>query len=133
MNNYSANRRFAWRIITIQSIALVTLSMFCLVLWGTVSALSAIAGGGIAIAAALLMTLRVFGLPLGKVKALTPQDFARRIYQGEALKFVVTLAGFILAFVTAEPQPAALFAGYVLVLLLNWLALLMGQELKDAN
>jgi ATP synthase protein I len=85
----------------------------------SLSAWSALTGGGIGAAATL--TQVVVGLRNSAGKS--PKEVMRGFYRGSAMKFVVTVVLFVLALRGHRLAPAPLFVTYALTFLTYWLAL----------
>jgi ATP synthase protein I len=93
--------------------------IICFAVWGRTSGLSALAGGGISVVASAVLALFGFGSPAGS----EPQRVVRAFYVGEGLKLAVTVALFVVVFVTTKPSFVALFATYIATLFVYWIAL----------
>jgi ATP synthase protein I len=87
--------------------------------WGRVTGLSALAGGGISAAASAVLAFFAFGSPAGA----DAERVARGFYIGEGLKLAVTVALFVVVMVTMRVSFAALFGTYIATLFVYWIAL----------
>jgi ATP synthase protein I len=97
----------------------VMAAIICFAVWGRVPGLSALAGGGISVAASAVLALFGFGSPAGAA----PDRVVRAFYVGEGLKLAVTVALFVVVFVTMQLSFVALFATYIATLFVYWIAL----------
>ena len=97
----------------------VVAAIICFAVWGRTSGLSALAGGGISVVASAVMALCGFGSPAGT----DAQRVVRAFYVGEGLKLAVTVALFIVVFLTMKPAFLTLFATYIATLFVYWIAL----------
>jgi ATP synthase protein I len=91
---------------------------------GANAAFSALIGGGIGIAAGLVMVAFMFRAP---AQVLSAGDNAQRImrnaYKGEAAKLGLTIVLFALALIFLELSALPLFVTYIAALLVHWVAL----------
>jgi ATP synthase protein I len=85
----------------------------------SLSARSALVGGGISAAATLAQVVVGLRSSAGK----SPKEVMRGFYRGSAMKFVVTVLLFVLALRGHRLLPAPLFVTYALTFLIYWLAL----------
>ncbi|MEJ0086014.1 MAG: ATP synthase subunit I [Pseudomonadota bacterium] len=112
-------RRLAGSVVLGQVVVTVVAAAICFAVWGRVAGLSALAGGGISAAASAVLALFAFGSPAGADAARV----ARAFYLGEGLKLAVTVALFVIVFVTFKVSFAALFGTYIATLFVYWIAL----------
>ena len=112
-------RRLAMSVVLGQVAVTVVAALICFAVWGRVPGLSALAGGGISAASSLALALIAFGSPAGAAA----QSVARAFYVGEAVKMAVTVALFVVAFLTLRLSFAALFGAYIATLFVYWIAL----------
>ena len=97
----------------------VVAAIICFAVWGRTSGLSSLVGGGISVVASAVLALFGFGSPAGSA----PERVVRAFYVGEGLKLAVTVALFVMVFVTMKPVFVALFATYIATLFVYWIAL----------
>ena len=97
----------------------VVAAIICFAVWGGKAGLSAIAGGGISTIASAVLALIGFASPAGA----SPERVARSFYVGEGVKLAVTVALFVVVFLTMKVTYAALFATYIATLFVYWIAL----------
>jgi ATP synthase protein I len=102
-----------------QVVVTVVAAAICFAVWGRISGLSALAGGGISVAASAVLGYFAFRSPAGAAA----ERVARAFYVGEALKLAVTVALFVVVFVTMKVSFAALFGAYIATLFVYWIAL----------
>jgi ATP synthase protein I len=112
-------RRLAGSVVLGQVVVTVVAAAICFAVWGRVAGLSALAGGGISAASSAVLALFAFGSPAGADAARV----ARAFYVGEGLKLAVTVALFVIVFVTFKVSFAALFGTYIATLFVYWIAL----------
>jgi len=112
-------RRLAMSIVLGQVAVTVVAAVICFAVWGRIPGISALVGGGISVAASAVLALFGFGSPAGS----EPERVARSFYVGEGAKLAVTVALFVVAFVTFKPSFAALFGTYIATLFVYWIAL----------
>jgi F0F1-type ATP synthase, subunit I len=107
-------RRIAGRILVAQLAVTVIVAVVAYVVAGALAGGSAALGGGIGITANLYMTLT----------SLRPSSDARqavrRLYVGQAIKVVLTLAMFIAAAMSLTVSWPAMLVAYVATLLAFW-------------
>ncbi len=93
-----------------------------LLVWQVDAAISGLIGAGIAVVPNVYFALRVFDMSKGRNAGST----LRAMFVGAVGKFVVTMVLFWLAFMFLSPLHApALFGGFALAQLMNWVSLLM--------
>ena len=97
----------------------VVAAIICFAVWGRTSGLSSLVGGGISVVASAVMALFGFGSPAGA----DAQRVVRAFYVGEGMKLAVTVALFVVVFLTMKPAFVALFATYIATLFVYWIAL----------
>ena len=112
-------RRLAGSVVLGQVVVTLVAAAICFAVWGRVAGLSALAGGGISAASSAVLALFAFGSPAGADAARV----ARAFYVGEGLKLAVTVALFVIVFVTFKVSFAALFGTYIATLFVYWIAL----------
>jgi ATP synthase protein I len=112
-------RRLAGSVVLGQVVITGVAALLCLAVWGRVAGLSALAGGGISVIASAALAVIGFGAPAG-----APADrIARMFYVGEGVKLAVTVALFVVIFLTMKVSFAALFGAYIATLFVYWIAL----------
>ena len=97
----------------------VVVAIICFAMWGRVAAWSALVGGGISTLASAVLAVIGFGSPAGA----PAERVARAFYVGEGVKLAVTVALFVVVFLTMKVSFAALFATYIATLFVYWIAL----------
>jgi ATP synthase protein I len=102
-----------------QVVVTVVAAAICFAVWGRTAGLSALVGGGISALASAALALIGFAAPAGAAA----ERVARAFYVGEATKIAVTVALFVLVFVTMKVSFAALFGAYIATLFVYWIAL----------
>jgi ATP synthase protein I len=102
-----------------QVVVTVVAAAICFAVWGRIAGLSALVGGGISAIASTALALIGFAAPAGAAA----ERVARAFYVGEATKLAVTVALFVLVFVTMKVSFAALFGAYIATLFVYWIAL----------
>jgi ATP synthase protein I len=112
-------RRLAGSVVLGQVVVTAVAAIICFAVWGRVVGLSALAGGGISVAASAVLAFIAFSSPAGAA----PQTIARKFYIGEAMKLAVTVALFVTVFLTMKVSFIALFATYIATLFVYWIAL----------
>ncbi len=112
-------RRLAGSVVLGQVVITVVAAAICFAVWGRVAALSALAGGGISVAASAVLAFIAFGAPAGA----PAEKIARQFYVGEAAKLGVTVTLFVVVFLTMKVSFAALFGAYIATLFVYWIAL----------
>ena len=112
-------RRLAMSVVLGQVAVTVVAAIICFAVWGNTAGISAAIGGGISVIASLTLVLIGFGSPAGA----PAERVARAFYVGEGVKLAVTVALFIVVFVTLKVSFAALFGAYIATLFVYWIAL----------
>ena len=112
-------RRLAASVVLGQVVVTVVAAGLCFAVWGRVAGLSALVGGGISAIASAALALIGFASPAGS----DPERVARAFYVGEGTKLAVTVALFVVVFVTMKVSFAALFGAYIATLFVYWIAL----------
>jgi len=102
-----------------QVVVTVVAAVICFAVWGRTPGLSALAGGGISAIASTALVLIGFGSPAGA----PAERVARSFYVGEGVKLALTVALFVVVFLTMKVSFAALFAAYIATLFVYWIAL----------
>ena len=112
-------RRLAGSVVLGQVVITAVAAAICFAIWGRLAGLSALAGGGISVVASGVLALIGFSAPAGAAA----ETIARKFYVGEAAKLGVTVALFVVVFVTMKVSYAALFGSYIATLFVYWIAL----------
>ena len=102
-----------------QVVVTVVAAAICFAVWGRVSGISALAGGGISVLASAALAVIGFSSPAGA----SPERIARSFYVGEGVKLAVTVALFVVVFLTIKVSFPALFGAYIATLFVYWIAL----------
>ena len=112
-------RRLAMSVVLGQVAITVVAAVICFAVWGRTPGISALVGGGISVVASAVLAFFGFGSPAGS----EPMRVARAFYLGEGLKLAVTIALFVVVFLTLKVSFAALFGTYTATLFVFWIAL----------
>lgn len=115
-----AARRAALRIVLWQASAALIAAAGFLAFSSARAALSALAGGGIAVAANLIMVLLAFRATGSEAAKVTVRGF----YRGEAAKLGVTVVLFALALRSGSLDAVPMLVGFMATLPAYWVALL---------
>jgi ATP synthase protein I len=120
-NQLPGLRRVAFGLVLAQLILTVVVALVSLVFWNQSFALSAAIGGGIGVAASLVLALVAFRKKEGQTVAQMVSAF----YVGEIAKFAVTVVLFVVVLATMKGRlvPGALFGAFVATFLVHWLVL----------
>ena len=102
-----------------QVVVTIVAAVICFAVWGRTAGWSALVGGGISAVSNAVLALIGFSSPAGA----QPDRIARSFYVGEAVKLAVTVALFIVVFLTMKVSFAALFGAYIATLFVYWIAL----------
>lgn len=87
-------------------------------------ALSALMGGCVAVVPHFVFAILTFSPRWEKVTGNVVNAF----YRGEAIKLMLTVTLFVLAFAVVKSDPRALFGSYIAALLVLWMAPLLFQR-----
>jgi ATP synthase protein I len=112
-------RRLAMSVVLGQVAITVVSAIICFAVWGRVAGISAAAGGAISFLASAALVFIGFAPRAGAA----PERVARAFYLGEGVKLAVTVALFVVVFLTLKVSFAALFATYIATLFVYWIAL----------
>lgn len=104
------------KLIELQVVIAGMSSLLFFILAGKYQALSALAGGFIAIVPNLLLARKLFQHQGARAAGKIVKSF----YLGEAIKFLSTLVLFALVFKYTKAYPLAIFITYILVLMTYW-------------
>jgi ATP synthase protein I len=120
-NGLPGLRRVAYGLVLAQLILTVVVALVSLVFWNRDAALSAAIGGGIGVAANLVLALVAFR----KKEERTVAQMVSAFYIGEIAKFGVTIVLFVVVLATLRGKlvPGALFGAFVGTFLVHWLVL----------
>ena len=110
-------RRVAFRVVKIQLAALVVAAVFAGFIDRTTS-LSVFVGGMICVIPASYFAFKAFSV----VGAIQAQQVVKAFYLGEAVKLLLTVALFVVAFKWLPIAAPPLLIGYFITLCANWLA-----------
>jgi ATP synthase protein I len=102
-----------------QVVVTVVAAAICFAVWGRVAGVSALAGGGISVLASAALAVIGFSSPAGA----SPERVARSFYVGEGVKLALTVASFVVVFLTMKVSFPALFGAYIATLFVYWIAL----------
>ncbi len=117
-------RMTALRLVAAQAIVVALISTLCFVLWGEQLALSALMGGSVAVVPNLVFATLTFSRLWEKVTGSMVNAF----YRGEAIKLMLTVTLFVLAFAVVKSDPRAVFGCYISALMVLWMAPLLFQR-----
>ena len=123
-------RRAAFGLVLAQLILTAVITLGCFALWNRNAALSAAVGGGIGVAANLVLALVVF-----RRGGRTLAEIVSAFFVGEAAKFGVTIVLFVIVLVTLKKMlvPGALFGAFVATFLVHWLVLPRAMRKLDGS
>lgn len=123
-------RRVAYGLVLAQLMVTVVVALVSLVFWNRSAALSAAIGGGIGVAANLVLALVAF-----RKGGLTLAQMVSAFYIGEMAKFGVTIVLFVVVLATLRGRlvPGALFGAFVATFLVHWLVLPRAMRKLDAS
>jgi F0F1-type ATP synthase assembly protein I len=102
-----------------QVVVTVLAAIICFAVWGRTPGISALVGGAISVIASAVLAVIGFSAPAGAA----PETIARKFYMGEGTKLAVTVASFVIVFVTMKVNFAALFGAYIATLFVYGIAL----------
>jgi ATP synthase protein I len=112
--------RAALQIALWQAVATLAVAGIFLAVSGGQWALSALVGGGIAVATSLAM----IGVMFRGTQETDPRGIMAKLYAGEAVKLALTVVLFVAAIKFMRPAIAPLLIAYIATLPVYWLALL---------
>jgi ATP synthase protein I len=115
----SQARRMALGIVLGQAAVTVIAALVSGSLAGSTAAISALVGGGISVAASLVMAL----LSLAGSGGIDAQRAVSAFYIGEAAKLGLVVVLFAVVWKTMKVSPLPLFAAYLATFLVYWVAL----------
>lgn len=123
-------RRVAYRVVLAQAVLTALFAALCYIPWGLNVALSVALGGGIGTAGSLALAVIVF-----RKDARELPELVRAFYVGEAAKFGVTIALFVVVLNTMKSVlvPGAMFGAFVAAFLVHWLVLPRAMRRLDGG
>ncbi len=110
-------RRLAKRLLTLQAAATLVLCAFFAWLYGAHGAKTALAGGVISLVPNVVFAVYAFRFG----GARSAHEVVRSFYAGEAVKMVLTIILFALAFITLNGPWLPLFIVFSVVTFMHWL------------
>lgn len=120
-------RSSAFRVVGWQSLAALLAGVVGFLAGGIPAGEAALTGGLIAAAAQFAVTLRVFG----GMAERNPKRFMARLILGEALKFAVTIAMFLVALVILKTAFLPLILGYMAGFVAYWFGYIRSSFGRD--
>ena len=108
----------AYKLVLMQAAVAGGTSVFFFALWGVQYGLSALAGGAIAVLPNFVFATLAFSHTGASSSAKVVKDF----YWGEAVKLLLTIAMFSIAFIKLKVVYMPLFVCYTLALVVHWTA-----------
>ena len=108
----------AYKIVLLQAAMTGCVSLFFFVMWGGPYGLSALAGGAIAVLPNFVFATLAFS----HAGAQASGKVVRSFFLGEAVKLLLTIVLFSLAFGLMKSSFMPLFVSYLLVLVVPWTA-----------
>ncbi len=110
----AASRRIAARILLTQAGTTIAIAAICLVAWGRIAALSALAGGATGLFANAIMSLIVLGAAANAAGALG------RLVMGQMVKVMITVGVLLIVARGGWVSWPALLAAYAATLFVYW-------------
>lgn len=110
----AASRRIAARILLTQAGTTIAIAAICLVAWGRIAALSALAGGATGLFANAIMSLIVLGAAANAAGALG------RLVMGQMVKVMITVGVLLIVARGGWVNWPALLAAYAATLFVYW-------------
>jgi len=117
-------RERAYKLVFLQALVMVSISILCFVCWGEWLALSALCGGVVAVVPNFVFATLAFSRPRGRAGGNPVQAF----YRGEAIKLMLTILLFGLSFAVVKANAPALFGCYIVTQMVHWIAPLLFQR-----
>jgi len=117
------NQTIAYKIALTQLVVTLFIAITLWLIFDSKTAYSALLGGLICAAGTFLLAKIMFGL-----REMTPKQMVLAFYVGEASKLVLTIAGFIAAFLLVDLNVAAFILTYITTLTLHWFAFLIPNK-----
>ncbi len=119
------NRAAAFRLVYVQLIITVVITLLSYAFSGLVMAYSVILGGAVYI----LPNIYFVRSALKSVESETPQSILSRFYFGEGQKFLLAMAMFALCFTLIKPlHVVSFFAAYILIMIINLAGLAISSK-----
>lgn len=119
------NRAAAFRLVYVQLIITVVITLLSYAFSGLVMAYSVILGGAVYI----LPNIYFVRSALKSVGSETPQSILSRFYFGEGQKFLLAMAMFALCFALIKPlHVVSFFAAYILIMIINLAGLVISSK-----
>ena len=119
------NRAAAFRLVYVQLIITVVITLLSYAFSGLVMAYSVILGGAVYI----LPNIYFVRSALKSVGSETPQSILSRFYFGEGQKFLLAMAMFALCFALIKPlHVVSFFAAYILIMIINLAGLAISSK-----
>lgn len=113
-------RRLAFSVVLGQAAVTVTAALLSRLFADSLAMVSALVGGGIGVAASLLMAM----VSLAGMGGMDPGRAMRALLLGEAAKVALVVALFVLVLKVMRVAPVAMFATFAATFLVFWIALL---------
>jgi F0F1-type ATP synthase assembly protein I len=111
-------RRLAFGVVLGQVAATLLAGLLAWAISGRLAAFSALLGGGIGVAASLILALAGF-----RRREMSAERALRAFMGGEALKLIAVIGLFVATFEWVKVAPLAMFAAFVATFIVYWLAL----------
>lgn len=119
------NRAAAFRLVYVQLIITIVITLLSYAFSGLVMAYSVILGGAVYI----LPNIYFVRSALKSVGSETPQSILSRFYFGEGQKFLLAMAMFALCFTLIKPlHVVSFFAAYILIMIINLAGLAISSK-----
>ena len=119
------NRAAAFRLVYVQLIITVVITLLSYAFSGLVMAYSVLLGGAVYI----LPNIYFVRSALKSGGLQTPQSILGRFYIGEGQKFLLTMAMFAICFALIRPLHAvSFFAAYILIMIINLAGLVISSK-----
>lgn len=113
-----------FRLLSAQAGLIVITSLVMFMLWGNNSAYSALLGGGVS----LLPNICFAAIAFRYRGACAARQIARSFYYGEAAKWLLSIALFVLVFVSVDVAGISFFVAYIVSQSVFWLAPLLQPQ-----
>jgi ATP synthase protein I len=110
-------RRVAFKVIGIQLIVVVAISLIALAI-DFKTGYSVFVGGMVCVIPASYFAFKAFSV----AGAQRAREVVKAFYLGEVIKLLLTVVLFIVAFKLLQVSPAPMLMGYFMTLVANWLA-----------
>jgi ATP synthase protein I len=116
---FADSRRSAFRVVGAQFLVALAAGAVAALVAGAAAGYAALIGGLIGSLSNMVLVLRAFGRT-----RRDPGQFLRGLAAGEAVKFAVTVALFVIAIVVLKAAFLPLMLAYIATFLVYWIALL---------